>query len=93
MNKNKMDWECMANHLPEWIDELDGAISACMSKKDMDRSLAILSRYNELTDKEEDNNEDGYSVFGIEDEKQDLVNEFIAIHEKYKKEAESLPQE
>lgn len=90
ITKNKMNWECMANHCPDWLENLDNAITACMSKGDLERCNVILERYNILSEKEESNNEDGYSLYGVEDEKQDLVNEFIAIHEKYKSEAESL---
>lgn len=90
IEKDKMKWECAYNHLPQWVEDLDASLSACMSKKDIDRELWLLERYNQLTEKEESNNEDGHSLYGVEDEKQDILNEIIKINEKYKDEAIEL---
>lgn len=88
--KNKVNWECMANHCPEWLEKNAIALTACMSKDDINRCDDILDRYNELTKKEESGEEDGFSLYGIEDEKWDLTNEFIALHIKYKAQAMQL---
>jgi hypothetical protein len=92
MTKNKVEWECISNHLPDWIEENDDALFACMTKEERERILIIINRYNELSEREESNDEDGYSLYGVEDEKADLVKEFVSVNEKYKDAATSSNQ-
>lgn len=87
LNRKKENADYMAKQVPKWV--FHEAIEACMSEKDRDISIGILNRYNDLTDR--DNEEgDGFDKFGIEDEKQDLIREYIAIHAKYREEASQL---
>lgn len=91
MNEENIEYECMSNHLPDWIEPIDYYLHACMSPADVDRVGAILDKYNELSNREEDvENEDGFTLFGVEHEKAELVDEFISIHSKYREEAEKL---
>lgn len=87
-----MEWECAANHLPDWMDGLSIEISALISQPDYDLSNAILERYNELCEREESPKEDGHSLYGVVNEKEDLINELIAIYEKYRAEAIKLKE-
>lgn len=87
VKKDKMPWECVANHLPDWIDKLDVSLSACFSDKEHEAILASLDRYNQLTDKEEQDGGNGHEIFGIEDEKESIIQEIISICEKHKEEA------
>src|SRR5688572_24290381 len=84
------DHECAANHFPDWVDKLSTTLHACMSDKERSRTHLILVEYNELIDREEDPDEDGHSLFGVENEKQELIEEYIKICEKYREEAETL---
>lgn len=90
MSDKKIDWECMYVHSPKWLNELETALCACMSIADANRCISILDEYNQLTEREESQEEDAFSIFGIEEEKFRLVNEFIALNEKYKKEAQEF---
>lgn len=97
---NDYDWECMYNHTPQWMRDLENELDACMRTYDdkqtegqstYSKLINILDEYNELTEKEEDfKNEDAFSIYGIEDRKAELVQEFIKIHEPFRKEAEEL---
>lgn len=89
MNKKETHpWECIDNHLPGWIKDNDAGLVIVMGKKDHDMLLGMALRYNDLTNKEEDNEgEDSFSFYGIEDEKTDLMADMIAIYSKYRDEA------
>lgn len=82
------DWECMDNHLPDWIDKYDVQLTYLMSQEDSDRAIQIMDEYNQLTTREENTEEeDGFTLYGVEAQKDELVKEFIAICDKYKTEA------
>ncbi len=88
--KIDIQWECVYNHLPKWMIELEEALSACMSDEDMDKASVLLDRYNTLTIKEKNKNEDAFSLYGVEAEKEEIINQIIKIEEKYRAEAEEL---
>lgn len=88
--KKLYDWECVANHLPEWIEELDMELLAVMSNEDYTRIDGMIERYNELIDTETENSEDGSGIFGIEAEKEELIRDMVKIYEKYFEQAVTL---
>lgn len=91
--KKPHKWECFDNHLPEWVCELDAALYLSINNpNDEDRLDGIVDRYNELIDLEQDKNTDPSELYGIENEKQCLAEEAIAIFEKYKDSAYKLQQ-
>lgn len=93
-NNNAYDWECMYNHTPQWMKDLENELDSIMTDDEQDKhysaSIRILDEYNDLTDKEENPNEDAFSIYGIEERKAELVQEFIKLHEPFRKQAEEL---
>lgn len=90
INGRQPNWECAANHLPAWSEELSVELSAVISKEDYNRVIGLLDRYNELTDVEEKQSNDGHFIYGIENEKQEIIDAIIKIQEKYKQAAIEL---
>jgi len=84
IKRDRMKWECVANHLPDWIEDNDVQLHSEMTPQELDRMEVLLDMYNSLSDKEESKDEDAFSIYGIEDEKQGIVDEIISIYEKYK---------
>jgi hypothetical protein len=90
-NLNKpLPWECAFNHEPDWIEPLETALSAVMSREDKDRVGRLLDRYNELTDFEDANSNDASALYGVEAEKEEIITEIVGIYSKWRKEAEEL---
>lgn len=88
--KKKYDWECAHNHLPEWSDKYDIELLSCMSDNDSDLVDGLLNQYNELIDKEEKEGADGHAIFGVENEKEEIINEVVKIYSKYRDQAVEL---
>lgn len=82
ITKNRMNWECLANHLPDWIEDNDYELHSYFTESEKDRIRFIAERYEYLTKLEQSTN--AFDIFGIEDEKNDLVLECIKLYEKYK---------
>lgn len=94
MTKIQIPWECVYNHLPDWVIEYENEIDAFLIDKeennpDYNIIIGLMDTYNNLTDFEKDNT-DAHSLYGIEDEKQELIDEMVKIFSKYEERAKEL---
>ena len=53
IKRDRMKWECVANHLPDWIEDNDARLHCEMTPQELDRMEVLLDMYNSLSDKEE----------------------------------------
>lgn len=85
------EWECVYNHMPKWVEKLDTFLHNIMPVEERKRVDGLLNRFNDLTDEEEKRTvNDPHSVYGIDNEKQELTESLLKIYEKYRKDAEEL---
>ena len=97
--KKELPWECMYNHFPKWVIDLENALDAIMSnsknpdpqvKVDNARMMVLLDRFNKLTDYENKYSNEPHKLYGVDNEKEEITTEVIAIYTRYRKEAEQL---
>lgn len=83
--KKPHKWECFANHVPDWVEQYAFGLVVCMEGSNDDKRIdGIVERYNDIIDIEEDRNTDPSELFGLDREKQSLVEEALNIFAKYK---------
>jgi len=91
---NKMaenvSWECIANHLPKWSDDL--RIETLMEAKKDNRVSDLVDRYNDLSEREKKAGTDAHSIYGVETEKTEIIDEVMKILERYKAVVKSGPK-
>jgi hypothetical protein len=92
---NKMPWDCVHNFLPAWVHEAEEELLAVMDGKDKDQMMIAIDRYNDLSDKEnqKDPKFDATELYGVDNEKEELMAEIIGIYTKYRQEAEKLKKQ